>query len=478
MPADAGNSAPEIVMVSTQNVPTNAAVELPIHIYSGVFKFLASRDLLSLLSSSKAIRNTLTYCDVIPRLVLRLSAKALPRQSLDGIYEAVLDCRIYCPSPIRLLRVSLGLFCEIPHCSNKVQTVKKAFGLFVCKTCRETKGSIFRSYRSSSLTCVRIALLSDKRVASCNFKSKWIVSRGPLRTMDGKFIGPLVTDNDLEQMNSDEDLETLITKRLKREGRPHNRQAFVDAYKASCELAVEAAKAIGLLKISRARQLTIKRRLCASKQLLRTAGKLSKGLAPALVNHFWFDEEASQRCTVDSQMNCHLRFDCEPLNELLGLRHELIRAQNSMTLAHLTSIVTKCLSEFMVIFPDASFLGGGTAFERSLKNRVRACPDLILKVMEKDRSLLRRYGPLQVLGCVLNRFHNVAPEKASSFVGFAHSVFYEDSATSLHSETTEDTGFVENLWQAHFLSMGSETLLSKCSRTFELVSRTVRDSRR
>jgi hypothetical protein len=114
--------------------------------------------------------------------------------------------RIYTPSALRLLRIAAAKKCEIgleSVCSEKVyhNSHHLSFGVFACKECVYNCSQKFMIRKKADIARVGPALRSDK---TCIMEKRmW---RKPLVSKEGEIVGPRVTIELMDTLNSSEDV--------------------------------------------------------------------------------------------------------------------------------------------------------------------------------------------------------------------------------------------------------------------------------
>ena len=97
-----------------------------------VMDYLAPRELFRLAFSSKELMNSVTTKTIVRSALLHGSR---PKRTVEVLAPLMKNYSIDAPSPLRLLRLVNGDYCEHPDCVNRCYHVKKS-GNFYCSDCQ------------------------------------------------------------------------------------------------------------------------------------------------------------------------------------------------------------------------------------------------------------------------------------------------------------------------------------------------------
>ncbi len=114
-------------------------------IVSAVLELVWPSTLLRLVSCSKRLLRSLTHETVIKSVLLRGGASARSRESLGHVIRLAREGRIFAPSPLRLLRLCCGKFCERLSCGAAANIVRPDYGVFYCWGCTTSNTFEFKT---------------------------------------------------------------------------------------------------------------------------------------------------------------------------------------------------------------------------------------------------------------------------------------------------------------------------------------------
>eukprot|EP00526_Cylindrotheca_closterium_P006418 CAMPEP_0113615696 /NCGR_PEP_ID=MMETSP0017_2-20120614/7842_1 /TAXON_ID=2856 /ORGANISM="Cylindrotheca closterium" /LENGTH=608 /DNA_ID=CAMNT_0000524957 /DNA_START=27 /DNA_END=1853 /DNA_ORIENTATION=+ /assembly_acc=CAM_ASM_000147 len=167
-------------------------------VVSVIFSFLEVRQLLRFVCVSKEFKSLLTYDHVIRATML---SGGFPMTSLERMIPPIRNRKIWIPSPLRLLRTVCGKRCE--ECNAKTRFVCESFGVFLCNKCLDKSTKLLRRSKrwTPYLQANRVCL--GPRKGSTRYSSSYLMT-APQTEKNGDSIGPLVTCQDIENMDAEQ----------------------------------------------------------------------------------------------------------------------------------------------------------------------------------------------------------------------------------------------------------------------------------
>jgi len=157
-----------------------------------VFSFLGIKELYKFVMLNKVHRERLKHEHVVQSAMM---SGGHAKTSIDRLVRLIKKRRIWIPSPLRMLRLTVGKYCE--KCKeNKVNIVSEHFGVFYCcQHCITNTHSKLVAYNQKWTP-----YLEKERVAKAVCTPRACVWAGPANDDTGERCGPLITMTDMERM--------------------------------------------------------------------------------------------------------------------------------------------------------------------------------------------------------------------------------------------------------------------------------------
>eukprot|EP00547_Thalassionema_nitzschioides_P002011 CAMPEP_0194205550 /NCGR_PEP_ID=MMETSP0156-20130528/4796_1 /TAXON_ID=33649 /ORGANISM="Thalassionema nitzschioides, Strain L26-B" /LENGTH=543 /DNA_ID=CAMNT_0038931853 /DNA_START=604 /DNA_END=2235 /DNA_ORIENTATION=+ len=166
---------------------------LPSDIFTIILAHLDPQSLLRLASISSEMMNLLSHQLVIRNSVLQGGDNA--RINIQGLLANLQRKFIYMPSPIRMLRIVNGTFCECHGCHARVASLTT--GLLFCEDCKKAKMGKYPGKMKRNK--IYGSILSHDKIMG-KFWSLPFVNKRPFRSTDRQRNGTIITKVDIERM--------------------------------------------------------------------------------------------------------------------------------------------------------------------------------------------------------------------------------------------------------------------------------------